>query len=279
MKKVEKLYKTLIIMSIIGILIGSFWDLQINALFYNRGSFYSELFKTIGEIPVVLIILLSSGILIRLNVMEDKPYFWNLPWIVLWLIFAYTNTIPISYLKNSYTIGWSFISIIIYFIITLAIIRKVPIHDSNAVRKVAYIAIISCILSAVAIKGIKSLWGRMRYFHMVELNDFSGFSPWYLRQSIAKNDIYKSFPSGHSVNASLVALCSLLPLVFVKLKNYQTRITLVIIVWILLVTTSRIVDGAHFISDISTGVFIGSIIQFVLIKYMFFKEDIKKDKI
>lgn len=278
MKKVEKLYTTLIIMSIIGILIGSFWDLQINALFYNRGSFYSELFKTIGELPVVIIMLLSSGILIRLNVIENRKYFWNLPWIAIWLAFAYTNTIPIPYLKN-HTLGWSFISIIIYFIITFAIICKVPIHDSNAVRKVAYIAIISCILSAVAIKGMKSLWGRMRYFHMVKLNDFSGFSPWYLRQSIAKNDIYKSFPSGHSVNASLVALCSLLPFVFVKLKNYQTRIMLAIIVWILLVTTSRIVDGAHFISDISTGVLIGSIIQFVLIKYVFFKEDIKKHKI
>lgn len=269
MKKINKLYKTLIIMSVLGLLIGTFKDLQINTMFYNRGSFYSELFKTIGEIPVVIIIMLSSGLLIRLNIIENRKFFWNLPWVLLWIFFAFTNAIPIPNHASNYPIGWSIISAIIYFIITNLTVRKLPINDSNTVRKVTYIAIVSCILSAVVTKGIKIAWGRMRYFKMVELNDFSGFSPWYIRQTIAKSDIYKSFPSGHSVNASLVAFCSLLPLVFENLKKYQTRINLVIIVWILLVTTSRIVDGGHFISDVSTGVLIGSIIQLFIIKWFY----------
>jgi len=143
---------------------------------------------------------------------------------------------------------------------------------------VAYIAILSCILSAIAVKGIKNLWGRMRYFGMVELNDFSGFSPWYIRQTMAESDMYKSFPSGHSMNASLIALCSLLPLLFVNLKKYHNQIILGIIAWMFLVTSSRIIDGAHFISDISTGVFIGCIIQLSLIKYMFAYSNKKNTK-
>lgn len=89
---------------------------------------------------------------------------------------------------------------------------------------------------------------------MVLNNDFSGFSQCFIPQGIAAVENFKSFPSGHSANASIVMLIALFP--FKKTSTSQ-KVFIGVAAYTVLVQFSRIMQGAHFLSDVTMGVIIG----------------------
>lgn len=107
----------------------------------------------------------------------------------------------------------------------------------------------------------KTLWGRVRFRDLAP--DFSNFTPWFLPQGVTG---HRSFPSGHTAMGWM-----LLPLAFagdrLSLRGHDWRRTIserfrrggtwaVVLGWGVLVAASRVVVGAHYLSDVvfSTGV-------------------------
>jgi membrane-associated phospholipid phosphatase len=103
--------------------------------------------------------------------------------------------------------------------------------------------------------------------------DASGFTPWYVA-NLGKNkaaadnyvedgagmlfdDAYKSFPSGHTSAAALSFVVVLLPDIFEKLKKQKIWFYIVPAIFTVLVAVSRIVNRAHFLSDVLFGGTIG----------------------
>ena len=68
------------------------------------------------------------------------------------------------------------------------------------------------------------------------------------------SDNFKSYPSGHTAEASILLVTSLfLPLAGEKFKKYQRPLFIFSCCLILIVAFARILAAAHFLSDVSTG--------------------------
>ena len=80
----------------------------------------------------------------------------------------------------------------------------------------------------------------------------------YMEQyGIESSDHFKSFPSGHTAEASILLVTStFLPLADKKFAKYQLPLFIASSVVVLLVAFARILAAAHYLSDVSTGAFI-----------------------
>jgi membrane-associated phospholipid phosphatase len=124
----------------------------------------------------------------------------------------------------------------------------------------AVVAILAVANPILFVQLCKTLWGRVRFRDLAP--DFSNFTPWFLPQGVTG---HRSFPSGHTAMGWM-----LLPLAFagdrLSLRNAAGRRTLrerfrrggtwtVVIGWGVFVAASRVVVGAHYLSDVvfSTG--------------------------
>lgn len=95
---------------------------------------------------------------------------------------------------------------------------------------------------------------------------YADFVPWYLPSWFSGND---SFPSGHSANAACVLVLTLLPRLLRDRKWLAAIISHALCYgWLLIVMAARIVAGAHFASDVTTGAFI-TLASFHLFKSIF----------
>ena len=77
-------------------------------------------------------------------------------------------------------------------------------------------------------------------------------------------DDFKSFPSGHTANAFIsIAILPGLAVVIPALKKRLMLLLVISIVFGFIVLASRMVLGAHFLSDVSVGGFIASVVSAV----------------
>lgn len=80
------------------------------------------------------------------------------------------------------------------------------------------------------------------------------FTKWYvITDRGGFNNIYASFPSGHTMNSAGVILLTLLPTFLPRLKSKEKLFKGITYSWIILVGLSRVVMGAHFASDVTVG--------------------------
>lgn len=110
-----------------------------------------------------------------------------------------------------------------------------------------------CVLAAAAtlviIWAFKLTWGRVR-FRQLE-GDLSRFTPWYLPQGFTG---FFSFPSGHTANATVIfSVTYYLHFLPERYEKYKPLITALLAVWIILVALSRVLVGAHYLSDVLFG--------------------------
>ena len=97
--------------------------------------------------------------------------------------------------------------------------------------------------------AFKLTWGRVRFRQGG--SDPEVFTPWYLPQGF---NGYYSFPSGHTANATVI-FSSVFYLKFLpeKYKKYKPLIVTLLALWIVFVAFSRVLIGAHFLSDVLFG--------------------------
>ena len=127
---------------------------------------------------------------------------------------------------------------------------------ANAGRVLAF-CVISLLAELAVIEGLKLFFGRMRYREWI--NTDQDIYPWYRINgkpvSDAYKDAYKSFPSGHTANGFL-----LMPMTFVfdafGKKHTGNVLRICHLVWMCVLMTSRIMAGAHFLSDVAAGMLI-----------------------
>ncbi len=136
-------------------------------------------------------------------------------------------------------------------------------------------------LSNIIIMLVKDAVGRMRFRSMNAMGDFSGFTKWFEMNGSRvpteaememygwADDAFKSFPSGHTNAAASTYSLILLPAVLgIKDKRVKAACWIIPVAFTGLVAISRIVCGAHFMSDVTFGGTIG-FLSFMLAKEMF----------
>ena len=141
-------------------------------------------------------------------------------------------------------------------------------YDKMTVKRI--ISLLIFITAAAFMPMIlKSFAARPRYRYTLMGYDGVVFCPWYaplenaeeymLRYGLSSNS-FKSFPSGHSLDAAInVCVFPAISLVISKLKGKETLLLIIGFVLALLVMLSRMLLGAHYLSDVSFGGLIGMI--------------------
>ncbi len=123
-------------------------------------------------------------------------------------------------------------------------------------KKAMITVVVAGLLTLVVISVLKSLWGRIRFREMWAIGEkFELFMPWYKPGGRAVSDGYKSFPSGHTSNAALLFMVYYLFAALDK-KKIKTGVKIAAVAWIAVVMLSRILCGAHFLTDVCAGAMI-----------------------
>ena len=139
-------------------------------------------------------------------------------------------------------------------------------QGSRDVTAYAFIVIAAMLIVLVlGTVGIKSILHRPRY--RIIIKGVTDFHPWWKKCADYKelmtafgvtSEEFKSFPSGHTCAAALTMMFPVILPAF--LKNRRKRMTgwfVTAFLYTLLVGFSRIVVGAHFLSDVGAGGLIG----------------------
>lgn len=134
------------------------------------------------------------------------------------------------------------------------------------------IAIVCTVAFYLIVHFVKSPIGRVRYRTMNYLNNFDLYTPWYVINGKRNmldlvatdaietkydfvSDACKSFPSGHTFSAGMVYTLLALPYLNEKFATKRARFALwaSCITYTGIVAISRIVAGAHYMSDVLVG--------------------------
>lgn len=114
----------------------------------------------------------------------------------------------------------------------------------------------------MVINVLKYFWGRPRFRSMDD--PLKQFTAWYLPQALAAGNEFMSFPSGHSANAAVVVWVVLLPGFVPALQGKERYLGLCAGAWLVCVMYSRIIMGAHFLSDVTMGAALSVTLFFLL---------------
>lgn len=132
-------------------------------------------------------------------------------------------------------------------------------------KKMWIVLLIALAVVALALIGfvniLKLIMHRPRYRAIVEYN-IPFYNWWerctkydeYIETVWIGSEEFKSFPSGHTTEASML----LVPVVFLPLANkkwekYQLLTFIIVFAFVILVAFARILAAAHFLSDVSMG--------------------------
>ncbi len=161
--------------------------------------------------------------------------------------------------------------------LTLLALR--PLKAETLKRLVWWVvaALAACVLANIIILIVKDPVGRMRYRainsdvgqRLINAGLLQGYTPWYVRNGQpdeaiinsfidaypGASDAFKSFPSGHTCAAGMSYALVMLPDVvdFKHKKAGKIACWVTPIVITILVAISRIVVGAHYMSDVTFG--------------------------
>lgn len=153
----------------------------------------------------------------------------------------------------------------------IALWKRIPKEKNDKLIIWAYM-IVCTMAGYLIVHFVKSPVGRVRYRTMNYLGNFDYYTPWYVMNGKRKmfdligaaetstrynfvSDACKSFPSGHTFSAGMVYTLLALPYLCDRFNKKSSRILL----WVAtigytgIVAISRIVAGAHYMSDVLFG--------------------------
>ncbi|MDR3185483.1 MAG: phosphatase PAP2 family protein [Christensenellaceae bacterium] len=278
------------------LIIASFYDLKINIALYAPHTLFGQFFAHLGELPAHLAIPTVGVIFFHQNFAKTPKYNTIIKLLSIAIIAAGWY-LTVNWVWNNFSDSNIDFSIVykIFFVIFMTIMTVLGTYRLNSpvMRKLFIFAVFTVIVVALSngiVQLMKIIWARQRFRTMVDVPqnadllaaygyNFEGFTPWYKPMSILKSelrsseymrlfndldsDAFKSFPSGHVVAASASFSLILLPDIFAKLNKYRWAFWVTPICYTVLVAISRIVMGAHYLSDVIFGGFIGFTIAIV----------------
>lgn len=297
MNFVKKNFKIIVIAAVLLclLIVATFCDLAISEAFVDLeiGKYYSKnpfavFFEIFGEMPVYIVPSIALGVIFfylkKISKLPDGIRLGVMIFIVVVSIgFNYygshklikyfnihiadvfkgiTRTLLEGALAVIFAALWFFIA---------SLLKKEHLKNGAIC---ALIVIFTTLFSQVAVQLIKPLFGRARYRTMNALCDFKEFTRWYeinIGKSVSdeqlafgiEKDGYKSFPSGHTAAAAVTFSLMAIPKVFNLSKKSDYIITAATCLLVAVVAFSRIVMGAHYLSDVTVGALITLVCYFL----------------
>ena len=177
-------------------------------------------------------------------------------------------------------VGISVIAVPLIFRLGFNLAKKS--EETGLIKKILCL-IILLVLAFALLQIFKNIFHRPRYRLVMEGYEEIGFIPWYrsfddYKLMIEKYGIdsgeFRSFPSGHSIlSISMVFILQSLSWFSTKLKDKKILLGVIGLLFSVIIMFSRLILGAHYLSDISVGAIIGSVLALV---YTFIQNAIDK---
>ena len=259
---------------LIGLILGSFFDLQINAALFNKTNVFGLIVSSFGMIPGYGCLSLLGGALFYITLKSTDFQKWLKA--ILFVMSAAMFGISIYFLgkdvfsvngfenKKLYWLGFVIMGVIMCGVFYLGtLIGK---KNENPKMWIIILVLAAAIFMAL-VPGVtlfKSIMHSPRY-RIAVYEGYSSFHNWWepckdykdvinAYPSVLTKEEFKSFPSGHA-GASMVGLISLsyLPLFNKNWMKHQTLLFYIAFAWGLVVMFARMLVGAHFLSDVCVG--------------------------
>ena len=281
----RRLYIGLNIASLFGfaglMAVAAFYDLQISQAIGDMNNLFGTFFEVVGEAPSYLVLPFCAPIFFyNAKNFSDKRFriFMRVFGLVLsWLgyfMWIYAGTKP-GRIDVVYGIpGLTMFAVFGGFVggaLGLWVGSLIKPQVMERLLKFAVFSLVFMVAALLVMQGLKMLWGRMRFRDMLAAGSYEGFTPWYVVNVGGTEETFKSFPSGHTSSAANIFILAAACDVFPKLRSFKARaiINSFCAVFVMVVAVSRIVNCAHFLSDVLVGGY-GTYLIFVLVRYLFF---------
>lgn len=254
----------------LGILFGSFFDLQISEAIASKNNYFAITLSALGPTIAFLGVAVMGGGFVRFALKgEYKTILKVLFWVLAAGCLGVSIYIPGGeyfgingfYKKAPEWVGY----LIVIIPETLALVFGYFLFKDCENKNMWIILVIIVIILTLVIVGIisplKSLMHRPRYRIIVDtgVEFHKWFEPCKDYKELAalyntSTDNFKSYPSGHTTEASiLLVTTTFLPLMNNKFKKFQLPLYICSFALIIIVAFARILAAAHFLSDVSTG--------------------------
>jgi len=249
------------ILCIALMVLASSYDLSISQAVYNKNNLFSKIFETIGELPLYALFIFSF--LVFAVTFSKSANIWKLILSSACIILSYV--ILIAFIDRM--IGdFSLLYLSAFFSLILVglgwfLLNKL---SDDVIKKLYAFSIFSfsfCLITFLLNQGIKEIWGRSRFYLMAESNDYSLFTPWW---QICGFTGSHSFYSGHTTSSMAILLLLPLARIFKMQHNKYILLHYIVFAFVILVAISRVVRGAHFLSDVTFAIIINSIVYLIL---------------
>lgn len=275
MKKNKGLWITTIVIAILlGILALGDLDYTISKSIINKESIFGETFNMFGEIPFTFGLLFSVTLLFGSRKIEVP---WrNILGIIVSLPFMALFSFQMAFMPVRYIyefeeagipgLGWIIIGILalIIFVAMLLFIKKMGNQRLKKYRKHGFILLFLMLSEAILVNVVKIFWARPR---MRSMESIDQFKKWYEINGPMNSEEFKSFPSGHTANGFAMIVYGLfIPSDRVKARRMFTAFA---ITWGACTALSRVLLGAHFLSDVIVGGYITLVLFYTLSGVMF----------
>lgn len=279
MKKMRIPLLVVLALAIIGIIFGSIFDLQLSQAIASSTNGFGLTISVIGPTIGFCAMAILGGAFIAFALHGNYNKYLK---IFFWIIAAVAFGVGIYYGGKEYfgTNGFNNKSLkwIGYLIVILPLAGSeylgYRLFKDNENKNMWIILLIGIAAFALALVGfvniLKMIMHRPR-FRTVVSTDVE-FHNWWQRCANYKDlmktfnlasEEFKSYPSGHTTEACMVFI----PVIFLPLSNkkyekYQLKAFICAALFVGLVALARILAAAHYLSDVSTGATITTLLIF-----------------
>lgn len=250
----KKVFTVLGIVLVGLLLVGTFFDYQIASMVFVKDNLFSYFFEHFAPIVFgsILIIAGSLTFIPLLNIKDTSKLKLVLFGLLGLLFCAFGSLMIVVYGK---IIGGVYAFCLLPFVIVK--VRKIPVELSKQYHLTGLAIILTAFVSMMIVENIKPIVGRVRFRSMQE--DANLFTNWYqingnkYLPNVPLKEEIKSFPSGHSQWAGTTLTLSLLALANPNWRKKEPLIFLGSLSYAVIVMFSRMMQGAHFLSDVTVG--------------------------
>ena len=156
-----------------------------------------------------------------------------------------------------------FRSVLIYIVPSYYLYKYLNTKQSEQINKLIIFMFVYIILQVIVINILKVIWLRPRMI-LISTNENYSFLPWYKFGKYLKDvsmDLFRSFPSGHTSSATTILL--------IKHMSNSKYNNVLVAIFIIIVAVSRLIIGAHFLTDVAFGALISFLLYKLVYKYVY----------
>lgn len=242
------------VIAVISFIVAIFADLKLDIKLNNPDDLFSTWFAWTGEVPGRILVAIAGTVLFytyKNRIEQIIGLMLTIGGSLYFSVYYYAGYFFQGLPENiAYTFDKLYGLGIAAICLTVGYFIKIPEDKRDTVRKFAIIGIITLLAQVLVIEGMKYLWGRVRFRDLLAQGSYDAFTPWYHPNGINGN---KSFPSGHTAGAGMSYLMMLLPYASDKLKKHPSICFIIPFVYTSIVAYTRLVMGAHYLSDVTMG--------------------------